>query len=309
MDLHLKYRPTKFNEVVGQEAVVSSLSKVLRKNSNHSFIFHGPSGVGKTTLARIIARKLGCTKQNLYEYDGATHSGVDSMRDITANLIYRGLGDPIKVVIVDEAHAISKTSWQSALKAVEEPPPHAYWCFCTTEPGKIPKTIKTRCIEYRLTLVAKEELYSLLERVTKKEKIDIDDEILELISRRSEGSPRQALVYLAQVRYCTDKKQALSLMQTVEGEEGDVADLCRQIAGNPDWEKIQYYLCALNGQNPEGIRIVITNWLSKIILNSREENACRMMERLEAFKEPYPPSHNLYPLILSIAEVLYANED
>ena len=169
--LHIKYRPRSLQDVRGQDAVVDSLTTALKKSTRpHSFIFTGPSGCGKTTLARILAEKFGCSPQNVIEIDAATNNGIDSMREVTSTLRYNGFGDtPNKAIIIDECHALSKAAWQSLLKSVEEPPAHVFFFFCTTENGKVPETINTRCQSYFLKPLRFDDLMDLLEFVVDEE--------------------------------------------------------------------------------------------------------------------------------------------
>src|SRR3989304_1453147 len=147
MTLHTKYRPKHFEEVIGQIEIVKSLQNLIETGKMpKSFLFTGPSGTGKTTLARIIANKLGCDIQNIIEVDAATNTGVEDMRVLCEGLRYPAFGlTTVKVAIVDECQEISKSSWSSLLKIIEEPPSHLYFVFCTTEPSKVLDTIKTRC--------------------------------------------------------------------------------------------------------------------------------------------------------------------
>ena len=144
-DLARKYRPQSWKQVIGQDAAIKSLRATLKAGGKHGFLFTGPSGVGKTTVARILAAAVGCEAHNLLEIDAATHTGIDAMRAVSEGVAYKAFGDsPVKVMIIDEAHSLSKAAWQSLLKVVEEPPEHAYWVFCTTEPGKIPPRSEER---------------------------------------------------------------------------------------------------------------------------------------------------------------------
>src|SRR5678815_3051590 len=143
MSLHTKYRPLTFDEVIGQDKVVADLRRVVRERRAKSFIFSGPSGVGKTTLARIVANAFAgymATVANIEEVPAADHTGVDAMRAVANRALYRALGDsPVKAIIVDEAHRLSGAAWDVLLKPIEEPPEHVYWMFCTTHPAKIPR--------------------------------------------------------------------------------------------------------------------------------------------------------------------------
>ncbi len=306
-DLHTKYRPSTFDDVVGQDAVVASLKKVLAKDTSHAFIFTGPSGTGKTTLARIIAHEVGCTKQNLVEVDAATHTGVEAMREVTSTLIYSGLGQTAtKVVIIDEAHMLSPAAWNSMLKHIEEPPAHVYWCICTTNPGKIPATIKTRCNSYDLSEVGKDELVSLLERVRQEEELETDDEILDLIAKKAEGSPRRALTALSQVAHCSARKEAAAILKDF-GEEPEIIALCRALSKGVSWKEAMELLRNIK-EHPEGIRIVVCNYFQKVALSGANPEMCCNI--LSAFGEPYPIGvTGPYPVILSLAQVLLEHEE
>jgi DNA polymerase-3 subunit gamma/tau len=143
--LATKYRPETWEEVVGQDAVVKSMKVVVTKKSSKCFLLSGPSGCGKTTLARIAARSLGIKGGGaLREIDAASKTGVDDMRQVCVDLGYKVLGGGSRGLIVDECHQLSKAAWNSLLKITEEPPPDTYWFFCTTEPSKVPVTIKRR---------------------------------------------------------------------------------------------------------------------------------------------------------------------
>jgi DNA polymerase-3 subunit gamma/tau len=306
-DLVSKYRPKALDAVRGQDAAVRALEGVLKKKSSRSLIFHGPSGTGKTTLARIVASQVGCQGSNLTEVDAATHTGIDAMREITGKLNYTGLGkSQTRVIIVDEAHALSKVAWQSLLKSVEEPPAHAYWIFCTTEPDKIPATIRTRCASFALKSVGVSDLKDLIQEVAKAEGMKVQKEILSLMAKEAGGSPRQALSNLAICSGCKTTEEAAALLQT-GSESAEVIDLCRALMkGRLSWKKAMDLIRPLKDMNGESIRQVVVAYFSSVALGGRDPELC--LSILEAFGEPYPSQAKIYPVILSLGMILMGEE-
>lgn len=305
--LHLKYRPQRLADVIGQPGVVDSLTRKLRdKNIPHSFLFLGPSGCGKTTLARIVARELNVAPDNVLEVDAATNTGIDAMRAVTDTLRYKGFGDsPRKMVLIDEAHALSKAAWQSMLKVLEEPPAHVFFALCTTEPGKVPDTIQTRCATYTVKSLSHDSIMDLLEHVVKKERLDVSEEMLAIASKASNGSPRKALVSLSMLEGIEDPKEAAVLLaQPLETE--DIIELCRDlVAGRLTWERVRKVLSDNKDQDAEGIRLVVVNYMSAVLLSGRTDAraATRLLDILFTFSKPMTNrSEKMAPLLLAFGE-------
>lgn len=306
MSLHVKFRPLTFNDVYGQEEIIKSLQKVVKDNRAKAFIFTGPSGTGKTTLARILANAFAgkeATSVNIEEFDAATNSGADAVRAVISHTVYRAIGaSPIKAIIIDEAHRLSAAAWTVLLKPIEEPPKHVYWFFCTTEAAKIPKTIQTRCLRYDLKPVSEENLFNLLGWVADTEKLDTPDEVLEAIAENSEGSPRQALVFLETCQYAETAKEALAAMRSA-GQSKEIIDLCRLLVSEQgrSWAAAVKLIKAMEGVEAESARIVISNYLAAVLLNTTaDKKAARLLGILECFKDQYNQSDKLAPLLYSI---------
>jgi DNA polymerase III subunit gamma/tau len=220
-----KYRPTTFSELIGQEAMVKTLSNAIATGRlAHAFILTGVRGVGKTTTARLIARALNCIgadgkgditvepcgqcdnclsigesrNVDVLEMDAASRTGVDDVREIIDSVRYAPASARFKVYIIDEVHMLSKNAFNALLKTLEEPPPHVKFIFATTEIRKLPVTVLSRCQRFDLRRVEAEVLIAHLKTITEKENAEIDDAALTMIVRAAEGSVRDGLSLLDQ---------------------------------------------------------------------------------------------------------------
>ena len=215
-----RFRPKTFAEVVGQEHVVKALQNAyLQGRVHHAYLFSGTRGVGKTTLARILAKSLNCLGNTLpepcnacasclaidedrffdvLELDAASHTGVDNMRDILSSTNFTPVVGKNKVYIIDEAHMLSKAAFNAMLKTLEEPPPHTTFVLATTDAEKIPATIRSRCLQFNLRRLSAEMIVAQLQRILAQEKIVADDGALTLLAENADGSLRDALSLLDQ---------------------------------------------------------------------------------------------------------------
>jgi DNA polymerase-3 subunit gamma/tau len=296
-----KYRPQSFAEVVGHAAIVRALEAALKKGTARAFLFTGSSGLGKTTLARIVATEAGCAAHDIQEIDAATNTGIDAMREVTTNLMYKPIGGTVKALVVDECHALSKQAWQALLKILEEPPPWVYWLLCTTEPNRVPKTALTRCLHLGLKPVGLDELVDLLEGVVEEEALKLPKGVAAFCAREAEGSPRQALSNLALCTAVTSLEEARELLSSAEGVP-EAVELARALVRRARWEEIQGLLRALRDTDPESVRRVVQAYLTTVILHAkREEDAGKAMEILDAFATPM---YHTSGLVLACGKVL-----
>lgn len=306
-DLHIKYRPQAFEEMLGQDHIVKSLLNLKAKgNWPHAFLFVGGSGCGKTTVSRIIAKELGADRNNIEEIDAASQNGIDDMRALQERLSYSAFGgSPVKVIILDECHAITKPAWQSLLKIIEEPPKHVYFMFCTTESDKVPDTIKTRCHVYTLNQISDDDLFDLVAFVNDEEKLNLDDKALSVISSSAWGSPRRALTYLSKCRGLTELAEVRKILQEPDTEEGDVIELCRGLLKNISFIDALAIVKRMEGQNPESIRMVVLAYMSKVILSAKSNSqAEKILAIMEAFGKPFYSSEKMAPVILALGSIL-----
>lgn len=312
-DLHVKWRPQDFDAVIGQDHVIESLKSLFSSNNiPHAYLFTGGAGCGKTSLARLIAKKLNCNENHITELDAASFSGVDTIRELTANLTYATFGEnPTKFFILDEVHSFSKNAWQALLKTLEEPPKHVYFALCTTEADKVPETIKTRCHTYNLKDVGYDDLLGLIDFIAEEESIKLEPKALRLIAQAALGSPRRALTFLSKCRGCSDLDSVRLILEEPD-EAGEVIELCRLLAGRvrPQWKAIVRILKSLEGQNPESIRLIVVNYIAKVCLNSKSDaDAMKTLAILEAFSTPFNSSEKFAPLLLACGQLIFGGGD
>ena len=312
--LHTRYRPTTFDKVLGQATVVKSLKGAIKAGRAKVFLFVGPSGTGKTTLARIVASEIigsNASINNITEHDAAKFSGKEDVEKLLASIQYRAIGaSPIKFIILDEVHRQSAAAWNAMLKSLEEPPAHVYYALCTTELGKIPKAILTRCLRYDLKPVSEDDIFKLLVEVCDAENLSTPDEVLESITEASNGSPRQALVYLEECALCTSASEAQKILRTT-GQSKEAIDLARWLVGGKalNWIEAIKYVKALENSEAESVRIMLTQYFSAVLLNTKSDTkALQLLELMEAFSTPYNASDRMAPLLYSIGHAIKLGE-
>ena len=197
MSLATKYRPNKWESVVGQKSIVEILSQqLLTQNIKNTYIFSGASGCGKTTIARLFAMEINKGRGTPIEIDGASNSGVDNVRQIVETSKERSIDSEYKIYIIDECHALSNQAWQAFLKCIEEPPKYTIFIFCTTDPHKIPDTIKNRCMRFNFSRIESDLIYNRLLYICEQEKFINYDNACDYISRICNGELRNAISLL-----------------------------------------------------------------------------------------------------------------
>ena len=217
--LYRKYRPQKFSEVLGQEHIVSALvAAVETKAPAHAYLFAGSRGTGKTSVARIFAREIGCAPEDLYEMDGASNRNIDDVRELREAVKTLPFNSPYKVYIIDEVHMFTKESANALLKTLEEPPKHVVFILATTDPDKLPDTIISRCQVFKFKKPAHAVLGKMVLAVAKKEGVALAPAAAELVALLGDGSFRDAIGLLQQVMGATaDKKIKAGEVEAITG--------------------------------------------------------------------------------------------
>lgn len=278
MSLYRKYRPQKFVDVIGEDHVRDTLLSAISEDKiGHSYLFAGPRGVGKTTVARLLAKAVNCQKRSeldkekngepcgecefckgivagknldIVEIDAASNRGIDEIRELREKIKFSPSSGKYKVFIIDEVHMLTLPAFNALLKTLEEPPAHAIFILATTEAHKVPATILSRVQRFDFHRISKSDIISNLKLIAKSEKLEVDDEALEVIAVAAEGSHRDSISLLEQV--CSlSKKITLSDVRSILGlaKSEEIVAVIEQIATGDSKAAIK----TVNGLVSEGV--------------------------------------------------------
>jgi DNA polymerase-3 subunit gamma/tau len=251
--------------MMGNDATLTSIKNM--KEYPHGILLTGPSGTGKTTLGRILAKMIGSSGSDFVELDTASFRGIDTIRAIRQKMEYRPLASKKRVYLLDEVHQLTKIAQDALLKAIEEAPEHLHFILCTTNPEMLIETIKSRCTHFQLDLLSDDEMSKLLTRTLKKEKVSISTDVLDEIVESAKGKPRKALTILEKVIVLDDEEQMLSTAKDLDVDEGQIKELCYLLLKKSSWKSVSKELNKLKGEQPENVRRAILGMMSSALLD------------------------------------------
>jgi len=285
MELYKKYRPNNLDDIIGQDVAVRMLNSVIKQNNiPHAILFTGPSGCGKTTLARIIRKKLHCSKHDFIE---SAPRKIEDVRLIKTRIHQAPMKGKCRVWLIDECHKLTSDSQDEFLKMLEDTPNHVYFLFTTTDPQKLKTTIKNRCTEITVKPLSNKNMSLLLESVCKSEKKKISKEIIEKIIDNSFGSARKALVFLNGIIDLDTEEEMLDSILTVSAEE-QAFSIVKALLYNPrtTWKEMAKILRDTEGEEPEQIRWLVLSCAKTEMLKGGKLTG-RAFLIIEAFRDNF----------------------
>ena len=204
--LYRKYRPQKWEEVFGQDHITNILESSIKTNKvSHAYLFVGSRGTGKTTVARIFAKEIGVSANDLYEIDAASNRGIEDIKELREGVRVLPFDSKYKIYIIDEVHMLSKDAWGALLKTLEEPPKHVIFILATTELHKVPETIISRCQVFTFKKASEAMLKNIVLHIAKEEGYELDKDGAELLAVLADGSSRDGLGELQKVLNFSEK--------------------------------------------------------------------------------------------------------
>ena len=286
LELYRKHRPKTFKTVVGQPDAVRVL-KIMCETQRvpHALLFTGPSGCGKTTLARILKAKLECSDIDFQEINAADTRGIDMVREIRTRMSLAPVNGKCRIWLIDESHKLTNDAQNSLLKALEDTPKHVYFMLATTDPGKLLKTIITRCTEIKVKEMSPVALRELIKDICTRESLKISEEVEEKIIECALGSARLALVLLNKIVGIEDEADQLDAIER-NAENKEAIEIARCLM-NPraQWHEMAKILKSCEAE-PESVRWLVLAYMTNVMLGGGK-GAARAFLAIEEFRDNF----------------------
>jgi len=284
VELYKKYRPRDLNQMVGQDVAVRTLEAAIKQESvPHFILFTGPTGCGKTTLARIVRRKLRCSRHDFIE---DAPRKIDDVRAIRRRMHQAPMKGNCRVWLIDECHKLTSDAQDEFLKMLEDTPSHVYFLFTTTDPEKLKGTIRNRAIEIVVKSLKDDDLENLIKYVCEEESVKIDKKVVEKIIGNSDGSARKALVFLNSIIHLSTKNEQLNAIVTATAELQAFEIVRGLLYRKTNWKEMAAILKATEGEDPEQIRWLVLSCCKTELLKAGKF-ASRAYVIIDAFRDNF----------------------
>lgn len=283
-ELYKKHRPKNFSDVIGQEQTTKSLQKMIEANRlPHAILLCGPKGCGKTTLGRIIRKKMDCSKWDFIEQNCANKRGIDAVRSIEQKAQQQCMQGTTRIWLLDECHMLTGEASNAFLKILEDAPSHVYFILCTTDPQKLIATIRSRCTTFPIKPLDTDSIKEIVKRVCKKEKVKLSKKVVDKIAELADDSARNALVFLDKIILLEKEEEQLEAISQASVEAAAIQIARTLVNPRTTWPKMAAVLRDTKKEDPEGMRWMILGYAKAILLNGRKDP--RAFQIIQVFRD------------------------